>query len=410
MVSHFEDGDKLQIMKDRFTIKPNDLQLCKQLIATIANELKARPADQQQQQEPGSKPAPAPQPNEVNSTKPAPVHNKLPQRPNSKGVQPPAAPTSSQPPFPFGAQSPDGKPQYVGPPPLTQEKLQLPSTKKRKTGASTSSPAGNSQTASPQTTKATSPEMKKQEPKAAPKPTFPCTVPDCEMGTPAFDSEASRSKHIEEFHVLPFRNPEQFLEQAIAEGFEVINPAGSDDSTPMMKQESAAGGPAPTQGAKSDDNKVAGSHKPSDNGQTGINPQDLTSVLHNAFSMPMGNGTIDPASLFAPSTSLFDPTCGGVIAEPGLLYRSTTPNEDTPESSKDSGASEPNSDINESSALDIEMNFVDSAMLMDLNFGGDADGQGFDAFTDDLLVDLDGSKPFQPPERLDMSLYEFDYS
>lgn len=396
-------------MKDRFTIKPQELHMCKQLITNILNEIKvSRPADQQQQQ-PGPKPAPVPQPSEATSAKPAPGHNKLPQRPNSKGVQPPAAPTSSQPPFPIGAQSPDGKPQYVGPPSVTQEKLQIPSTKKRKTGPQTSSPAGTSQTASPQTTKATSPEMRRQEPKAASKPTFPCTVPDCEMGAPAFDSEASRSKHIEDFHVMPFQNPEQFLEHTMADGSELINQAGSDDSTPMMKQASVASGPGTSQGTKAHDNTVAGSSRPSDNTQASINPRDLTSALNNAFSMPMGNGTIDPASLYAPPLPVFDPTCGGVIAEPGLLYRSTTPNEDTPESSKDSGVSEPNSDINEASALDIEMNFVDSAMLMDLNFGRDVDGQGFEAFADDLLVDLDNVKPFQP-DRFDMSLYEYDHA
>ena len=49
-------------------------------------------------------------------------------------------------------------------------------------------------------------------------------------------------------------------------------------------------------------------------------------------------------------------------------YRSLTPN-DTPESSKDSGASEPNSDIAENSGLDMDIKWraFDSDLLMDMN-------------------------------------------
>jgi hypothetical protein len=49
-------------------------------------------------------------------------------------------------------------------------------------------------------------------------------------------------------------------------------------------------------------------------------------------------------------------------------YRSLTPN-DTPESSKDSGASEPTSDIAENAALDIGLSFqpLDNDLLYDLN-------------------------------------------
>lgn len=424
MIAHFEDGDKLQVMKDRFTLSMQDLQQCKGLLASVFQEMRQLPKtmDQQQQQppppqqtqqtqqsQPAPKPTPAPRSNEASSAKTAQVHNKLPQRPNSREVQPPAAPTSSQPPFSFGAHSPDGKPVWTAPAQVTQDSLHLP-RKKIKTGPQTSSPAGNSQTASPQTTKATSPDLKKQEqPKAAPKPpTFPCTVPDCEMGGPTFVSEALRKKHHEEFHVQPFQNPLQFLEQSTADLVEFATQAKSDAAAATSReastkqQGSVPGGPA-AQGAKLDDNKVTGIPQPSDNGTP---RQAAMEAPQQQFIEDFGllNGTIDPASLFAPAFS-FDPMYGGVISDP-TIYRSTTPIEDTPESSKDSGTSEPNSDIPEATSLDIEMNFteLDGGMLMDLNFGGDTD-PNFETITDDMLLDMDKVKPFQP---LDMSLYEWN--
>lgn len=413
MIAHFEDGDKLQVMKDRFTISPPEVAQCKALLGSVFQEMKQlpKPADQQQTQ-PTPKPAAAPQPSEANTAKPAQVQNKLPQRPNSRGVQPPAAPTSSQPPFSFGAQSPDGKPVWAAPAQLTQEKLQIPQTKRRKTGPQTSSPAGNSQNASPQTTKATSPELKKQEPKAAPKqPTFPCTVPDCEMGAPTFDSDAQRKKHIEEFHVLPFQNPQQFLEQIELEIEEQANQARAEKGMPMsseasMKQQGSVAGIPATQGTKPNDNNLAGVSKPSDNGTPGQSVMEppQQQIMDDSG---LGSGTIDPQSLFAPAFN-FDPAFGGVISNPSI-YRSATPNEDTPESSKDSGASEPNSDINEASYLDIDMNFTaydDGGMLMNLNFGGGDTDPNFETITDDMLVDISAAKPFQP---LDMSLYELNH-
>lgn len=415
VIAHFEDGDKLQVMKDRFTIAPQEMIQYRMLVGSILQELKqsAKPADQQQPQpnQAAPKPASTSQANEANAAKPTQVHNKLPQRPNSRGVQPPAAPTSSQPPFSFGAQSPDGKPIWAGPSNVTQEKLQIPQQKRRKTGPGpqTSSPAGNSQNASPQTTKATSPELKKQEPKAVPKqPTFPCTVTDCEMGGPTFDSDAARKKHIEDFHVQPFENPLQFLEQCELEVQEHLHQTRPDEGMPMSnegpmeQQGSSTGGPT-TQGAKTTDNAVNGGLKPSDNGLAAqaaleLPPQQI------ADDFGFGSGTINPQSLFAPAFSL-DPAYGGVISNPSI-YRSTTPNEDTPESSKDSGTSEPNSDINEAAALDIDINFAeyDDGMLVNLNFGNDTD-PSYETITDDMLVNMDSVKSFQP---LDMSLYEFE--
>lgn len=400
----------MQVLKENFTVSLQDVGrfalIVQGLYRDLASKSGPKPADGQPGRQPNqpNQPTQAPQANEANSTKQAQagtqVHNKLPQRPNSRGVQPPAAPTSSQPPFQFGAASPDGKPVYAATPQLTQEHLTLP-RKKIKTGMQTSSPAGGSQNASPQT-KAISPDLRKQqEPKAVPsKPTFPCTVPDCEMGAPTFASEALRKKHVDEFHVQPAQNPMQFLEQAITEVYENANQAKSDAGPLASLQANAAGGSA-VQSKKPDDKTTS---KTSDNSTPVAEPQQ-PAILED---FGMSNGTIDPQSLFAPAFS-FDPMAGGVISNTNL-YRSATPTEDTPESSKDSGASEPNSDIPEAGSLDIDIDFmpIEDGLFMDsMNLEYPTDGAFMGAVSDNLLSDLVASKSYEI-QSMDMSLYSMD--
>lgn len=100
------------------------------------------------------------------------------------------------------------------------------------------------------------------------------------------------------------------------------------------------------------------------------------------------------------------------------LYRSLTPN-DTPESSKDSGASEPNSDISEGAALEIDMNWqsIDTDLLLNLdNTSLCASGSTLDP---SLLLDpLAGPAPdwdnmtfdFDKPFQFDTSRYRFNTS
>lgn len=408
----------MQVLKERFTVSLQDVarfgQIMQALYRDLASKTGPKPADGQPVRQP-TQPIQSNQPpsntqalqaNETNSVKPtqggAQVHNKLPQRPNSRGVQPPAAPTSTQPPFQFGAASPDGKPVYAATPQLTQDNLTLP-RKKIKTGVQTSSPAGGSQNASPQI-KAASPDLRKQqEPKAAPpKPTFPCTVADCEMGGPIFASEALRKKHIDEVHVQPFQDPMQFLEQAFTEAYDHVNQAKSDVALPIAQQATAAGGP-PVQNRKLED-KIPAATKPNDNSTPVAEPQQP--ALAEDFGLL--NGTIDPQSLFAPAFT-FDPMAGGVISNTSL-YRSVTPTEDTPESSKDSGASEPNSDIPEAGSLDIDINFlpIDDGLFMDsMSLEYPSDGTYMGAVSDNLLADLVASKSYEI-QSLDMSLYNMD--
>lgn len=373
-------------MKNKFTLSGQDLLNCRQLLGSILKEYQqfnARAQQQSQQNQPGSKPTPAAATNEPNLPKQSPVTNKLPQRPSSRGFQPPTAPTTTHAPFQFGAASPDGRAHYVAPPAVTRDNLQIPPNKKIKTGQATSSPAVSSQTASPQT-KVTSPELKKHEPKAAPKlPTFPCTAPDCEAGTPTFPTEALRKKHMEDFHVLPYQNAEQFLEQSLLEGFDEMTHVKAESATPMsreasVKQSAVPGVPA-APAAKADDKS------------TGVPKSTIgqpTAELQQPQTTDGLSGTIDPQNLLAPVIPDLSSLVGGVIHDISL-YRSTTPPEDTPESSKDSGASEPNSDIPEAGSLDIEMSFqpFDDTMFESLNFGNDS--WPTETITDDMLVNYD---------------------
>lgn len=410
LLSQFQDGDKMSVLKDRLTVSVDDIANFNQFLAGVFQDLKRASDGQQLQQANQAAPKPQAQPpqsNEANSTKRmqagAQAHNKLPQRPTSKEALPPAAPTSTQAPFQFGAASPDGKPVYATTPQLTQDNLTLP-RKKIKTGVQTSSPAGGSQTASPQT-KPLSPDLRKQpDPKAAPsKPSFPCTAPDCEMGGPVFSSDALRKKHVDEFHMQPFQQPLQFLEQCVAESFDHIHQTQADSVQPQVN---AVGGPA-TQTGKPDEKNGIASRGPGNNAPVADALQ--STVFEN---IGLGNGTIDPQSLFAPAFN-FDPIAGGVISNTSL-YRSATPNEDTPESSKDSGASEPNSDIPEAGSLDINIDFGGPELYFQDNFNLNSphgsyyagDDEGYYAAS--MIENIVANKSYQIPQSIDMDLYSMD--
>ncbi|KUI59232.1 hypothetical protein VP1G_06440 [Cytospora mali] len=436
LVSQFHDGEQAQVLKDKLTMTMAEVVQSRHLLESIVKDLSAsntgRPpqlggpvADQEppQQNQPGPKLAPTPL-NEANLAKQTQALNKMHQRSNSRGGQPPAAPTTAQPPFPFGAASPDGKPLWAAPTPLTQDNLQIPAARKKiKTNAQTSSPVVPSLNASPQT-KAASPELKRQEPKAAPsKPAFMCMEPGCDMAGSGFPTEEARRQHHQEVHVLPYQHPQQFLEQSMAAAFGLdehgllntqTKPEGA---TPMsreasMRRQGSVSGGSATQAANTDDKTAPGS-KPADKntpGQAATLPQQPQVVAD-----PLANTTIDPQSLMAPVLNIFDSSAGGVISDMSL-YRSTTPNEDTPNSSasKESGVSEPNSDIPETANLEIDMNWAnyDGSTLVNgmAAFGMDMDLNSFGAMadddmhiTEDMLADMD--KPFT---SLDSSLYGLD--
>lgn len=117
----------------------------------------------------------------------------------------PAAPTTSHAPFSFGGQSPQGVPQFYGPTKneLTQEKLILPVTKKRKSN-NVASPSTPAQAPTPAAANKLSPFGKTDSPDAqrtpAVTPMIKCPIAHCETGIAGFPTKTDLEKHIADTH------------------------------------------------------------------------------------------------------------------------------------------------------------------------------------------------------------------
>jgi len=132
---------------------------------------------------------------------------------------------------------------------------------------------------------------------------------------------------------------------------------------------------------------------------------------------PWANSTVDPQALFATFAPL-QPLINGHFSS-FSPHRSRTPN-DTPESSKDSGVSEPNSDISERAQLDIDLKWAPIDLDSDLLVGLDSFSMGANSglfadmtsefpLWDELeseFLKYDHDKPFE----LDTSLYSMHCS
>ena len=120
---------------------------------------------------------------------------------NQNHQKPPAAPTTSTPPFPFGHQSPDGVPYFFNPePPLPQEKLVLPVPKKKKLNpvSAATTPGQVVQTPGPKSSPPSKVESPKAQRNSAPSK-LKCTLADCKTKT-SFITQAELDKHIAETH------------------------------------------------------------------------------------------------------------------------------------------------------------------------------------------------------------------
>jgi hypothetical protein len=196
-------------------------------------------------------------------------------------------------------------------------------------------------------------------------------------------------------------------------------PASKPDlaSTPMSRdasmrrQGSMSGGKVPdnmSTPGRSGLIKSEDTPKPGDAKLAAKQDPDLLSI---PFEDPWAGSTIDPQSLLA-SFAPLEPMAGGLLSDLSM-YRSMTPN-DTPESSKDSGASEPNSDVSETAHIDIDINWqpFDADLLLDMNnvnmegfdYPMDADAMGGDSFQFPSWDESEFSKSFQ----LDGSLFSMD--
>lgn len=138
---------------------------------------------------------------------------------NNTSNRAPAAPTSPQPPFTFGAQSPQGLAKYPDKPNgLTQDKLSLPSTKRRKgnqvtTVTATSAPApGISKPAQVNNSTVNDAQL------AVPASRIKCPLPNCLYSGKEFGTQIEFDAHASEFHrpmEPPIEDPLQWtLQQA----------------------------------------------------------------------------------------------------------------------------------------------------------------------------------------------------
>lgn len=319
--------------------------------------------------------------------------NKMHQRSNSRGSHPPAAPTSTQPPFPFGASSPHGQPRYIGKPPaVTQDNLHIPARKKQKqNGTPVQGGQGTpGSTSSPQVTKVPSPEVTRQqipEPKIEPKPTWPCNDEVCERQNIGFEKQEDLNRHTYLEHQMPLQNPQKFVEDYLrpvlgldpqdqpdkatattvdaatsSTGTKMVTAGSNQERTPKIETttpSASAATPMNRQGSTTQGKAKARPDSGTDasKSQKDVNKQESSQPAPEVTSDAWANATIDPNELVR-TFQQFEGGAGGAISDVNI-YRSITPN-DTPESSKD-GLSEPTSDISEGVTLDIGLEFVDDA-------------------------------------------------
>lgn len=136
---------------------------------------------------------------------------------NNTSNRAPAAPTSPQPPFTFGAQSPQGLAKYPDKPNgLTQDKLSLPSTKRRKGNqvtATTATPAPGI----PKSAQANKITILDAQP-AALASRIKCPLPNCQSSLKEFGTQIELDAHASEVHgpkEPPIEDPLQWtLQQA----------------------------------------------------------------------------------------------------------------------------------------------------------------------------------------------------
>lgn len=444
----FSDGEPMRVLKDKFSINSAEIDQARAMLESMAKDLAAsmygrgmvKPG--QQPQPPGQETTTPNQPaqsvisqqqqqtQQLNlQGQPAPLNAanlekntqalKNQQKSSGKGAQAPPAPTATQPPFPFGASSPHGNPSYIGKP--KDINLQLPPARKKAklSGQHPGQTPQSGATPSPKIAKNASPEMRRPEP---PRPVFLCKEPDCDMAAIALPSEQALQSHVEEEHTKPRENPLKFVKEnlALALGLE---PDGTPKKVPKPTEGATAMSTSASKQGQAPKNVAAtpASHGNamkrtssglSKGGDGKANKADVDSKPRK--SSAWAGCTIDAQALL--NNLGFEKGLPNIVND-ALMYRSWTPN-DTPGSSKDSGISEPNSDISEGAALEIDVSWqafdpdilldlgktslegdlgsLDPSLLLDLNPGPPPDW-------DDVSVDF--SKPFQ----LDMSHYSVGF-
>ncbi|KFA69979.1 hypothetical protein S40285_02034 [Stachybotrys chlorohalonatus IBT 40285] len=460
ILKQFVDGENMTVLKDTFSIRCAELDQARGMLESIAKDLhsvmtsrmKSAGAMQQQSQQPGApqgsgaqfignqqgqaqqaqsspqvqtqvqqsqaRPHSQSQPgqsvplNAANLEKNAQALNKSnSQKGKTAQSQVPAAPTASQPPFSFGGSSPHGNPNYMGKP--KDINLQLPPRKKTKMGGQQGGPSAQGATPSPQISKMPSSDLRRSsEPLVPPKPTFLCKEPECASVSTGFPTEQALHQHIDEEHVKPKEDPINFVKEnlALALGLE-------PDGTVRKQQKSGDTIQEASAMKRSESSMSKGQEKKTDATKAGDKTQNGF-ALATAPVDAWAGCTIDPQAL---TNNLgYDPITVPGLASTTQTWRALTP-KDTPDSVKDSGSSEPNSDISENMALDIDLAWqhIGPDLLYDFSnasIEGDDFGGLDSTFDAESLLDpprplpdwnevkVDFSKPFQ----MDTSYYFMD--
>lgn len=146
--------------------------------------------------------------------------------PKNQGNKPPDAPTTTHAPFSFGSQSPQGIPQLYNPQKneLTQDKLVLPPTKKRKGNQranASATPTQAQSNATPQKTPTTSKVILAESQGGNASPSIKCTVADCKSA--AFTSKIQLDKHIKDAHEVKDEQITDPLDYVLVGLREVLN-------------------------------------------------------------------------------------------------------------------------------------------------------------------------------------------
>lgn len=386
----------------------------------------------QQQIQASAQPVPRPQPQQQSQQAgPAPLNainlekNSQALKQSIKGFKVPSAPTTSQPAFNLGAPSPHGNPSYATPQAANME-LKIPQRKRAKI----SQPGQNSQpaTPSPQVSKTSParPQPQEVQHRSAEtlKPVLVCKEPECELSHVGYANEQDLRRHTDEEHTRPRADPLKFAQDSLAIAL------GLDSDGSVKEGQKAA-------------TVLSMSLSAPRSGQ-GLTPGNLTASTPisqdgAAMKRPTGKGddkqtntppAVDPWACSALNSQALLTVLGlpddihPVISDPSA-FRSLTP-KDTPESSKDSGASEPNSDISEGASLDIDVNWqsfdnLDGDLVLNMNRyslqGGLPTADEVPTMDPALLfttssreVDWDEVRTdFSKPFRFDASLYSMDY-
>ncbi|KAL5626839.1 hypothetical protein FOBRF1_001182 [Fusarium oxysporum] len=446
ILKQFSDGEKMSVPKSVFTMRAVEIDQARNMLESMAKDLAAsvyarglnnpnrqatphnqnaqaaqpqQPFSQQQQpqpqpdqptQPPGGQAAPA---NAENGRRNSQPQNATPKGGN-KGSRAPEAPTSARPPFQL---PPHGNPTYVAP--SKELNLQLPTArKKQKTGQT---PQGA--TPSPKISKKGSPELRRtSETQLPPKPVFLCKEPECEFSTTGYSTEQALQQHVYEEHTKPREDPLKFAQEnlALALGLEpdgTIKREPGTEAAAMSLTNSKQGQTPVTMAATPVSITDAGMKrsassmgKPQDKTglKAGTTPKmaDIKAAESTAVD-PWANATIDTEMLV---NNLGVERGYGFYDNPyydlnALSY--LTPR-DTPDSVKDTGSSEPNSDLPEGAAIDVNMDWhnMDTDLLLNMTNTLDASGvMGIDPAAlfdppslqepdwDDVKMDF--SKPFQ---------------